>query len=185
MSTFAQNLSFLLWQQELPRQDWVAKVAELGKCSEARAERLLANGKPNLDELRLLAEGFGRTEEELQFSNLLAESNVNIWQENVLYLLSTLKHGTNGRLAEALGVSAGTVSKWKKREHLPEKIHQQKLREIFELHATDLQEEPLFLSPTPVDTFGRRMWLCERIKEMDGKTLQSLFPALERLLKES
>jgi transcriptional regulator with XRE-family HTH domain len=136
-----------------------------------------------VDELKQLAEGLGVTEEDLQFGDLLVESNINIWQENVLYLLSTLKHGSHGQLAEALGVTPGTISKWKKRDYLPEKTHLSKLCEVFELRSTDLLKEPLFLSPMPADIVGRRQWLYEQIQSLDGSTLQLLFPALERLLR--
>ncbi len=182
MSTVAHNLCFLMWRQGQPRQIWAERVAEWVGADAGRSVELLKGSQPTVKELRSLATALGLPEEDLQFANLLADSGLNLWQENVLYLLSTLQRGENGELAEALGVTPGTLSKWKKREHVPEKTHQAKLRQIFELHSVDLDTEPLFLSPTPADLVGRRRWLCDRIQSIDGKTLQLLFPALERLL---
>jgi len=184
MNTVAHNLCFLLWQQGQPRQNWAGRVAEWVGGDAHRAEELLKGSPPTEEEMRSLATALGLPDEDLQFADLLADSGLNIWQENVLYLLSTLQRGENGELAEALGVAPGTLSKWKKREHVPEKTHQAKLRQIFELHSVDLDTEPLFLSLTPTDLVGRRRWLCDRIQAIDGKTLQLLFPALERLLSE-
>jgi len=184
MSNVAQNLCFLLWQQQQPRHLWAGQVARLANCDIARSVALLKGDLPTLGELQSLATGLGLPEEDLQFSDLLADSRLSIWQENVLHLLSTIQRGEHGTVAEALGVTPSTLSKWKKREHVPERTHRAKLQQVFELHSIDLDTEPLFLSPTPADLVGRRQWLCERIQTIDGKTLQLLFPALERLLSE-
>jgi hypothetical protein len=65
----------------------------------------------------------GIPDEDLQFDDLLADSGLNIWQENVLYLVSTVPRGENAELAEA-GVAPGTLSKRKKREHVLDKTYQ-------------------------------------------------------------
>ena len=183
MTHVSRNLCFLLWRQQIPRKAWVERMAELAGCSADRAAKLLRQGsKPTLEEQRALAEGFGIPEEDLTFADLLADSDVNIWQENVLCLIASLQHGSHTMLAEALGVTPGTISKWKKRDHVPEKTYKAKLCKFFEWHSSDLEVEPVFLAPIPIDVIGRREWLCDRIKQMDKDTLHLLFPALERLL---
>jgi hypothetical protein len=48
--------------------------------------------------------------------------------------------------------------------------------------GTDLEKEPLFLSPLPVSLRERKRWLHEQIDRIDTETLNDLFPALKRLL---
>lgn len=182
MNSVARNLCFLLWREPLRREDWAITLANRAGCSADRATKLLQHGKLTPTEQQSLAESFRVTESDLQHADLLAESGINIWQENVLCLLSSLQHGSHKMLAEALGVTPGTISKWKKRDHVPERTYKAKLCEVFEWYSSDLEVEPVFLSPTPMDTVGRREWLRARIKQIDSETLHLLFPALERLL---
>jgi hypothetical protein len=180
------NLRFLLWHHKVAKADWAGAVAQWTGSNEARAERLLSGSvPPSVEDLRSLAEALQISEDEILYADLLKEAEVNIWQENVLHLLNTLKHGENKRLASFLDLEGGTISKWKKRLYNPEKKHKQKLQDFFAVPTPiDLEADPVFLSLSPCDATSQRTWLHSKIDHLSERSLQQLFPALERLLRE-
>lgn len=187
MGNFSQNLCFLLWQRQVPRADWAGEVKRWAGCSdEQKANELLSGINPSPVEVKAISQAVQIDEQELYYSDLLKQSQTNIWRQNVAYLVKTLKHGEKKNLAEHLGVkSSGTITKWKEQSVEPEKTYKEGLNQFFGLPSfINLEQDPLFLSRSPIDTASQRAWLHERIDQMSDRTLQTLFPALERLLRD-
>jgi hypothetical protein len=46
----------------------------------------------------------------------------------------------------------------------------------------NLEEHPLFLSPTPTSVASRREWIKTKIDQLSPSELHELFPAFHRLL---
>jgi transcriptional regulator with XRE-family HTH domain len=184
-NTASANLRFLLWQRQIPQSEWVGEVTRWVGCSEARAEQLLRGAATSAQESKKIAEGTQVAEDEILYSDLMEEAKIDIWQENVLHLLATLKHGNHRKLADFLNLDGGTISKWKKRVHRPEIKFNRQLHHFFEVSiAFDLELHPLFLSFSPSYGISQRNWLHGQIDQLSGQTLQELFPALERLLQD-
>lgn len=187
MSNFSANLRFVLWQNEVPRSAWVEQITQWVGCDALRAEKLLREASPSPQELDHIVQATHVNEDELMYTDLLRQSELDLWQENVLYLLKTLKHGEQKRLTDSLGIcSPATISKWKNRTTKPERTYKKGIQHFFGLpDSMDLEHEPLFLSLSPIDTVSQRIWLHQRIDALSDHTLQKLFPALERLFKDS
>jgi len=190
--SISQNLCFLLWREDEPRRNWADKLAEWIDCDLLRAERLL-RGEEQLrqEELQAIANQLNLPEDDVVAileTDLLDQSGISIYEENLKYLLrlvKELKKGCKQEFAQAIGVDATTVSRWIKGELSPKTDNVIKICKFFRPYSyTDLKEEPLFLSPSPVDVMEQRVWLEERVREMSDRTIQQLFPALERLLKD-
>ncbi|MBD2463931.1 helix-turn-helix transcriptional regulator [Oscillatoria sp. FACHB-1407] len=187
----SQNLCFLLWRENEPRQTWANKLANWLGCDLLRAERLL-RGEEQLrqEELQAIANQLNLPEDDVVAfwqTNLLDQSGISIYEENLRYLLRSVKELKKGRkqeFAQAIGVDATTVSRWASGKFFPDSDKALRICKFFRPYSyTDLKEEPLFLSPSPVDVMEQRAWLEERFREMSDRTIQQLFPALERLLK--
>lgn len=185
MSLPSQNIRFHLWITKVPRHRWTEQLATWLQCSEMYASSILADHPLSPQELKDLSGFMGVTDSELAHADLLGESQLDIWQENVSYLLAALEHGENSKLANEIGVSQGTISKWKKRSQRPEHKYQAALKKYFGLNLSEnLWEIPLFLSPIPVGAEAKRRWLHQQIERMSHHSLETLFPALERLFRE-
>ena len=185
MSLPSQNLRFHLWTTRVPRHRWAEQLANWLRCSEEHAASILAGTPLSPQELKDLSVSIGITDSELAHADLLAESKFDIWQENVSYLLAALEHGENSKLANEIGVSQGTISKWKKRSQRPEHKYQAALKKYFGLNLSEnLWEIPLFLLLIPVGAEAKRRWLHQKIEQMSHHSLETLFPALERLFRE-
>ncbi|MEO0373760.1 MAG: hypothetical protein AAF329_03865 [Cyanobacteria bacterium P01_A01_bin.17] len=183
---FSLNLRYILWQQDKPQENWELEVATWAKCSEERALELLKHTQPSEPESEAISQATNYSQDELVFSNLLEESGLDIWQENVAYLVNSLAHGENSKLAKALDVASSTISKWKNRQQRPEKTHRKGLYSFFEVPGLiDLEKDPIFLDLSPIFATAQRAWLHRQIDQLKGKTIQALFPALERLLRDS
>jgi transcriptional regulator with XRE-family HTH domain len=93
---------------------------------------------------------------------------------------------TQKAVADSIGVGPVTISRWRSGEQRPHKSNQIALINYFGLpHEIDLEVDALFLYPWPVSDAQRRTWLHQHIDRLDATTLQRLFPALERLLKDA
>ncbi len=81
--------------------------------------------------------------------------------------------------------SRSTVSGWLSGKARPETKNLTALCRYFGLPAgTDLEAEPLFLSPLPLGESQRKRWLHERIDQMDAAALQDIFSLLASMLAE-
>ncbi len=204
MVDIALNLRFLLWQDEKSRLQnserlsqwperplkWSKRLADWAECNSSRAEDLLRRAEISQTELNNIKLNHPLNDEDfmtLTNGNFLEQkhnSGLNIWQENILFLLDKLIHGENSHLAEHLGISSGNISKWKKRQHEPEKTHKYMIHTFFKLSSKiDLEQYPLFLSIEPVRTQEQKEWLRKKIQDLTEETTQELFPALKRLLE--
>jgi len=182
MRQSARNLRYLLWKNDVDRQQWPDQLAAWARCSRHRATELLEDGAMTSIEQRTISEALDLPEETIQFSDLLGEDNkVNVLDENVRYLLGDLHHGEKKRLATAIGVDETTISRWTHRGQVPRTKHVEALGQYFDL-SVDLRVEPVFLWTDPVTDRQRRRWLRERIDDIQPERLRELFKALERLL---
>jgi hypothetical protein len=185
MHTIDYTLPYLLWQRRIKRRDWVAQLALWIGCDHHRAADLLRGAQIEEDELKRIEQTIGSSWNELKLARLIANDGIVILTENLNYLLTTLDRGQKKALANHLRVHPTTVSRWRNGHQHPAKEHLDALCRYFGLsHGIDLHNEAIFLSALPVSVPERRTWLRERIAELDAATLQSLFPALQRLLEQ-
>jgi len=185
MEQVSNNLRYLLWVGNVPRSKWLEQLATWAKCDLQRAEQLLRNGDLRLNEQSSIAEAVGILEEDLLLTSLLEVQGVDILQENMKYLISTLKHGEQKKMAAYVGVNPTTVSRWYGERLRPTRKHLEWISMYFGLPPhTNLEAEPIFLSLGPITADKRRQWLAERMYALDVTTLHALFPAFERLLEE-
>jgi hypothetical protein len=184
MTQSSNNLRYLLWQQKVPQRTWAMEVAKWVGCDLQRAQALLSGERWESHELNALEDSQSIQSEEFQFSSLLDPEI--IWPENVKHLLDQVKHGDLGKLAQHLGLQGqSTISKWKRKQSNPEKKYKQKLHDFFSLpNDIDLEQDAIFLMDQSIDVHARKAWLQLKIEQLNPKTLQQLFPALERLLRD-
>ncbi len=141
-----------------------------------------------MDETNRVARENELVSDDLFFEDLLED--VDVLAANLAYLLDSLPHGGQRRLAEQLGVDETTVSRWKsdkaphgRRVDKRVKDRLDRLRDYFGLsRSIDLASEPVFLSMDPVGTSQKVEWIKERVEAMESTELDELFPALKKLL---
>lgn len=181
---FTENLRYLVWEKASNARDtWPGLVMTWIGCNRARARELIwGKGKPvDEDELEALANASGREVLMIADHRLLQPPEILRW--NIDYLFAGLDHGSKGEFARAIGVDVSTISRWRRGVAKPSRAHITKLCEQFALDVgTDLESQPLFLSPTPVSLSQRRDWLKRRIEHLSPQELNELFPALRLLL---
>lgn len=165
------------------RDAWPKTVAVWVGCTPTRARELLwgVGKSADLVEMEALAENRNLVLDDLASKRLLSPKQV--LANNIAYLFDGLDHGSKGDFARAIGVDVSTISRWRRGVAKPSRTHIQKLCEQFALDVgTDLESQPLFLSPTPVSLAQRRDWLKRRIEHLSPQELNELFPALRLLL---
>lgn len=182
---FSENIKYLLWSdKDLPREEWVSRLVEWSKGDTIRAKELLYGAEPSSSEQKNIAEAVNLTESDLRHARLLEEDRVNILRENILYLLESLEHGEQGKLAKSIGVDEDTITKWKSGQGIRPK-NLEALREYFRMSSdVDLKAKPIFLELTPFGDKRRREWLHNHIAQLEPDTLRDLFPSLVRQLRE-
>lgn len=110
---------------------------------------------------------------------------IDVFQENIKFLLNSFEHGGQKRLAELLGVNQFTVSKWKNGQR-PTESHVTALLHYVGLpRNADLNQDCWFLSQDPVGTSAMRTWLIEQVSVMQNEKIAQYFPALKRLLSDT
>jgi hypothetical protein len=182
---FTENIRYLLWATEnLEREDWAKRLAEWAKCDPQRAKELLRGANPSMEEQERLSAAVERSESDLRHSRLVEDEGVDILRRNVLHLLESLGHGEQSRLAKAIGVDEDTVTSWKSGQGIRSK-NLMALSAYFGLKVNvDLRTDPIFLELTPFGDMARRRRLQSHIDQLEPDSLQDLFPALERMLRE-
>lgn len=182
----AVNLRYLVWRAGVKRRDWIAHLASWAGCSEHRAAALLRGAILQDKEQKLIAQNAGCTVEEIQTERFW-EDRVNILSENLKFLTDKEQIGEKlVEIAKESGIGRVTLSRWKSGKHEPEDKKLAKLIRHFKLNPdTNLRTDPIFLSLSPVGELMRKEWLRKQIEHLDTETLHELFPAFERLLKDS
>lgn len=184
MDNTSTNLRFLLWKRNPDRRTWPDLAAEWVECDTPRAEELVRGDRLRKDEISRLAKYAGVSARDLVRENLLSNAkDVDILRENLLCLVDGLERGEKRTFAAAVGVHQTTVPAWLSGKQRAERTNVYAVVKYFRLPAgTDLETEPLFLSPLPASEVSRKRWLKEKIDELDAARLQDLFPALAKLL---
>lgn len=180
----SENLRFLLWQEKIPNAKWVTHLAGWLGCKKYHAETILKTGELSSEEQKIIESKLGISEEELAYSSFLENSKIDILETNIVFLLDDLDT-TQKEMAAKIGVSANTISRWYKREFMPDSKKLKDILRFFGLpESIDLKKDPLFLSIEPVPLNSRKKWLHQRVDKMSAETLRDLYPALKRLLED-
>ena len=181
-NNFGENLRYLLWKREpSQREKWRDLVAVWASLDPLRALKLLQGAEPTEDEIRRLADTFNLEQETLLYSRVLKPSEILF--RNIDYLFDGLDHGMKGEYAKSLGVDLSTISRWRRGKARPTSHHIEKLGAKFSLDPEmNIEEHPLFLSPTPTSVTARREWIKTKIDQLSPTELHKLFPAFHRLL---
>jgi transcriptional regulator with XRE-family HTH domain len=183
MPDLCLNIRYLLWKMSIPRSEWGKKLSDLLGWSEGRAEELFeGNEIPRNSELKTLAKFGGVSEKDLTSKDFLQADRVDIFHENLSFLIDLLPHGEKKHFADKLGVDATTISRWKNGSQHPTKRKISAIIRYFSLSEdTDLMAVPVFLSLGPIGEAEVRKWLHQQIDQLDSSTLQDLLPALNRI----
>ena len=185
MDNMAANLRVLLWKKGFDRRKWLEQVAAWIGGDFRRAGDILRGAKVRRDEQDRLAKGLGVSARDLAGKNYLKVHDVNVLLENLRHLINGLERGKKKSFAAAISVHQTTVSGWLSGKSRPENRNLIAVCRYFGLPAgTDLEAEPLFLSPLPLGESQRKRWLHERIDGMDAAALQDIFSLLARMLAE-
>lgn len=187
MNDQSTNLRFLLWQKNVPRKEWLRKVANWFNGDLQRAREILNNETISKRELDFFQKNFDYSEDEIMEilqGNLLSNNQISIFMENLDYLLEQLNDKRSKILSE-IGISSSTYSRLKNNQQTPNSHTRKKICDFFGINeATNLSEEPLFLSLEPIGIYLQKQWLYERIDKISGTEFQRLFPALRRIFDE-
>lgn len=177
----ARNFAVLLWRQKEPKERWAAILGQWARCDRARARQLLNSGGATDAELRGVEQATSVSSEEFLGDML---QGVDIFRENIAFLLDSLPHGKKQGLAASLGVDPTTVSRWGAGKLRPHRAYLHQLLQHFGLpSSTDLDADPLFLRPDPIGSAAIRAWICKRVESIEGSDLEALLPALKKLLE--
>jgi transcriptional regulator with XRE-family HTH domain len=185
MPDLCLNVRFLLWKKGVARAEWPSKLAALLGWSEVAVESFLSgeSGALSDTELKTLARFGGVSESDLTTKDLLAAANIDLFHENISFLIDLLPHGEKKRFAENLGVDATTISRWKNGSQRPTKRKIAAILDYFSVpDEVAIGTTPIFLSSDPVGIEETRSWLHHRADLIEGRVLHQIFPALKRLL---
>ena len=165
----------ILFRKKIGRNHWADK----------QIVDFLKGAIPSYIDIKELAEVFEQEEDMLRNSDFLANAGIDILLENLKFLLGSLEHGGKKQLAEQLGITQGTISKWLRGKHPPQKPTMKGLINYFGLDSdTDFTSDPVFLSYEPTTVVARKKWLKERIDALSPEELKMHFRSLEKILKE-
>ncbi|AMA10653.1 hypothetical protein [Picosynechococcus sp. PCC 73109] len=190
------NVRYLLWQAQGQKvhgtwgdrlQAWSELLATWLVCSSGRAKQILyGRERLNQGDLTTLQKNLTMDDDRFmafQNTRLCQVEGCSIWQENIVFLLTTLQHGRYQELAEYLKIDRATLSKWKSKITKARSSHKEKLRIFFGISPEiDLEQYPLFLSIEPFSIAEKKQHLKDKIDALDEEVCTQLFPALEKLL---
>jgi hypothetical protein len=109
----SQNTRYLLWREGIPQALWLSELrARLSAIDRTAISNLLTQGAADRDVLSALALVFKVDVQNLIASDLLARDRVDVFKENLKYLLGCLQRGGKKPLAAYLTVNRTTLSKW-------------------------------------------------------------------------
>lgn len=186
MERVGRNIRYLLWRKGVDRDEWQTKLSEGLGCSSERAGELLEGHGAGLTprEKQALAKAIGPESIDL-VADLIGKHGVDVLAENIRYLLNGLPHGQKKEFAATMGVDVTTVSRWISGDQRPSKKKLVAIGKYFGLPAEiELDSEAIFLWTEPITDEHIKNWITLKIRQVNGKTLRDIFPALRRLLKE-
>ncbi|MDA7618291.1 hypothetical protein N8703_03230 [Verrucomicrobia bacterium] len=186
LTTSALNLRFLLRRQSPDPETWAGILWRKGICeSKARALDVLKGAEIRGNELQVAFKCFDLGHpEELGAAPLFEQDGESVLKLNLEFLMSTLPHGWKRRLAHRLDIKQETISRWTTNGVPPEKKNIQGIIKFFGLpDDTNLREDPMFLSMSPLGVFAQKLWLQQRIEQTSGSEFGRVFPALEKIFR--
>lgn len=182
MQRIAQNLRILLWREGINRKQWTNQLADWVGCDVNRAKQLLENGDLDLIEAEKIETKINVSAEEIFHVEFIAD--LEMFTENIRYLLSLQGHGSTQKLANFAGVDKTTVSRWKSGDFAPPTKRLHVIAEFFDLPNTvNLNKDPIFLSLDPIGQKAQKDWLHEHIDRLGAEKLNAYFLALKKLLE--
>ncbi|MEB3189014.1 MAG: hypothetical protein VKL42_01560 [Snowella sp.] len=183
MNDQSTNLRFLLWQKNVPRKEWLQKVANWFNGDLQRAREILNNETITKKELDFFMDNFHHNEDEIMEileGDLLSKHNIWIFRENFLFLLEkfTIEGHRISDVISKIGINLSTYTRIKNNERKnPNSITIKKIRVFFGINQdTDLNDDPIFLNMEPIGIVLQKQWLSERIDKISGTEFQRLFP---------
>lgn len=182
----SENLRYLLWNEEVRREEWFSTLTIWLQCDRARAKELLCNNRRlKAVELEHLLKAVHFVERDFEAIRFIEEDQMDIPLLNLRYLLDSLQRGERKKLAKGLDVHEVTISRWYAGSQIPSPRHYQALADFFGLdRSLDIRTEPIFLAYEPLTVTDRKKWLQERIEQLDSAFFSELFPVLKRLLQK-
>jgi len=189
MKLQTENLRFLLWRnRELKSENWQKTLATWLRCSLEHAQTLLDGGEVFSDEERRQlrqATGFLYEDGDLQYTRLLQIERIDILHQNICFLIGELQGENQREVAKSIGVNEVTFSRWIHGRQRPHRSNWIALAGHFGLpYETNLEEDAIFLLPGPISDYQKRIWVQQQIDQISPNLLRSIFPALERLLRD-
>ena len=188
------NIRFACWEREKQSARWLPLVAEwlgssLGDDDGRPGDRERFAGRVLCDlqvlspkHVKAVADALSRDQQELFYGDWPAATPGLLLKENLRRLLADPGEQTKAQLAEELGVSPATLSRWIGGPQIPDKTARAMIANLFGLRSSEeLESSPIFLSYLPVTHGERVAWLSSRLRDMSWRELHELFPALLRI----
>jgi transcriptional regulator with XRE-family HTH domain len=188
------NVRFACWELDARRERWPALLAgwlgtrpgngpAAGDDNMLLSEGVLSDLQSlSHDQVRAVADALSRDVQELFFEDWPQSKPGLVLHQNLRRLLADPGEQTKAQLAEELGVSPATLSRWIGGSQLPDTTARGMIANLFGLrNSEELEVNPLFLSYLPVTHGERVAWLGARLRAMSRRELHELFPALMRI----
>ena len=118
------------------------------------------------------------------FRNEIEQRKKELIKENILYLLNSIPWGNNQEFTETLEIQASTLTRWKSGKMNPSKYYQTKICKYFGApDPENLKTAFLFLGLSPTTVAEKKVHLKNLLDAIDREKLESLYPALVKLLE--
>jgi transcriptional regulator with XRE-family HTH domain len=175
-------IRYLLWKEDADPSRWAIILRKKTTIPETRAKDILGGASLSGDEREAICEGFSIGLETLLHDETFGMDGFELARENIKFLVGRLPHGEGKKMAQALGVSKETISRWKN-NGVTNKIRPDKILKYLGLDPRiNINTDPLFLSLNPVGKFAIKKWLMDQLESISSDELSKLFPALKKLL---
>ncbi len=190
-NNFKGNIITLLWLINRDHKYKLnpEKVVDKFACKTGiRVDRVWSfineNEVPNETEIKAIKKEFDYGEDEIMYSVLFDEMDVNILKENIRYLLGQLAHGEKTDFARKVNININTIERWHFKGTRPNNKNIEKLKLYFDLEESmDLKEKPLFLNVEPVSVKQKKEYCIKQIEEMSVEEFSAVYHAIDKLLK--
>jgi transcriptional regulator with XRE-family HTH domain len=180
----ACNVRYLLYQSQIPKDDWTKWLSVQLDLAETDASEIILDGIADQSLLGRLATRFGVELSDLVLVELYPVQGPELAAENVRYLLGSLVRGEHGKMADEIGVDLTTLSKWKKGVR-PRLEHLKSIHKYFGISkSVSLDRDIVFLELEPLTPSSRRKYLTQLVEKMSADALEKHFFSLKVLLDD-
>jgi hypothetical protein len=181
---FAINLRYFLFQNEVPKEDWIAWLSGHLNIPQDVSEKYLRVGCSDPIDQEKICDLFGVGLDDMMIAELYPNQDPELTILNVQSLLQSLNRGEHTLMAKSVGVDLTTISKWK-RGVRPREEHLQKIQEYFHTPSyISLTKDLIYLELDPVTLTARKEYLIKLVNNVSSEMIERHYLSLKLLLEE-